>query len=84
MPFDNPAGDRARRQPRFGKAAQRHATQGDPTRTQPKANGSARQKHLQWLSRAEDAERSGNSVEAESCRQYAEHWFRVTHDRNDP
>nr|WP_247895915.1 DUF4167 domain-containing protein [Azospirillum brasilense] len=46
-------------------------------------NGSAQQKHAQWLARASDAERSGDSVEAETCRQYAEHWFRVAHDRND-
>ncbi len=84
MPFDNPAGDRARRQPRFGNAAQRQAVQGAPARAHPKVNGSAQQKHVQWLARAGDAERSGDAVEAETCRQHAEHWFRVAHDRNDP
>ncbi|AWJ87638.1 hypothetical protein TSH58p_23680 (plasmid) [Azospirillum sp. TSH58] len=83
MPFDNPAGDRARRQARFGKSAQRHAAQGTPAPSQPKVNGSAQQKHAQWLARASDAERSGDAVEAETCRQHAEHWFRVAHDRND-
>lgn len=83
MPFDNPAGDRGRRQPRFGKAAQRQAVQGDPARAHPKVNGSAQQKHGQWLARAVDAERSGDAVEAETCRQHAEHWFRVAHGRNE-
>ncbi|WP_376960453.1 DUF4167 domain-containing protein [Azospirillum sp. A26] len=36
------------------------------------------QKQTQWLARATDAERTGDSVEAELCRQYAEHWFRVS------
>ncbi|MBK4722700.1 DUF4167 domain-containing protein [Azospirillum sp. YIM DDC1] len=84
MPFDNPAGDRARRQPRFGKATQRKAVQGAPARAHPKVNGSAQQKHIQWLARAGDAERSGDAVEAETCRQHAEHWFRVANGRNDP
>ena len=84
MPFDNRAGDRARRQPRFGKAAQRHSAQGDRARAHPKVNGSAQQKHGQWLARAVDAERSGDAVEAETCRQHAEHWFRVAHGRNEP
>ncbi|CAO3431717.1 DUF4167 domain-containing protein [Azospirillum argentinense] len=84
MPFDNPTGDRGRRQPRFGKAAQRQAVQGDPARAHQKLNGSAQQKHGQWLARAVDAERSGDAVEAETCRQHAEHWFRVANGRNEP
>ncbi|WP_372396419.1 DUF4167 domain-containing protein [Azospirillum sp. HJ39] len=43
-----------------------------------RVNGSALQKQSQWLARAADAERTGDSVEAELCRQYAEHWFRVS------
>ena len=81
MPFDNPAGDRPRRQPRVGKTSRRQTTGGSPALAQPKVNGSAQQKHAQWLARADDAERSGDSVEAETCRQHAEHWFRVAHDR---
>lgn len=81
MPFDNPAGDRTRRQPRIGKTARGPAAQGIPALAHPKVNGSAQQKHVQWLARADDAERSGDSVEAETCRQHAEHWFRVAHDR---
>jgi len=49
-----------------------------------KVNGAAQQKYGQWLARADDAERFGDSVEAETCRQHAEHWFRVAHGRNDP
>lgn len=41
-------------------------------------SGSAVQKQAHWLSRAADAERAGDPVEAELCRQYAEHWFRVS------
>lgn len=40
--------------------------------------GSAVQKQAQWLSRAAEAERVGDAVQAELCRQYAEHWFRVS------
>nr|WP_222530894.1 DUF4167 domain-containing protein [Azospirillum sp. 412522] len=36
------------------------------------------QKQSQQLVRAADAERAGDSVEAELCRQYAEHWFRAS------
>ncbi|MGA1878990.1 DUF4167 domain-containing protein [Azospirillum sp. 11R-A] len=43
-----------------------------------RVNGSALQKQSQWLARAADAERTGDGVEAELCRQYAEHWFRVS------
>ncbi|WP_247871678.1 DUF4167 domain-containing protein [Azospirillum sp. TSH20] len=43
-----------------------------------RVNGSALQKQSQWLARAADAERIGDGVEAELCRQYAEHWFRVS------
>ncbi|WP_109049278.1 DUF4167 domain-containing protein [Azospirillum sp. TSA6c] len=43
-----------------------------------RVNGSALQKQAQWLARAADAERAGDGVEAELCRQYAEHWFRVS------
>ncbi|WP_376968080.1 DUF4167 domain-containing protein (plasmid) [Azospirillum sp. A26] len=32
----------------------------------------------EWDARAADAERTGDGVEAELCRQYAEHWFRVS------
>jgi len=45
---------------------------------QPRVNGSPEQKQAQWLSRAEDAARNGDPVEAEYCRQYAEHWYRVS------
>ena len=40
--------------------------------------GSAVQKQAQWLSRAAEADRAGDAVQAELCRQYAEHWFRVS------
>ncbi|MCM8739362.1 DUF4167 domain-containing protein [Azospirillum sp. A1-3] len=43
-----------------------------------RVNGSALQKQSQWLARAADAESTGDGVEAELCRQYAEHWFRVS------
>jgi len=43
-----------------------------------RVNGSASQKQAQWLSRATEAERAGDAVQAELCRQYAEHWFRVS------
>ncbi|UKJ76907.1 DUF4167 domain-containing protein (plasmid) [Azospirillum brasilense] len=71
-------------QPRFGKAIQRQAVPGAPARAHPKVNGSAQQKHVQWLARAGDAERPDDSVKAETCRRHAEHWFRVAHGRTDP
>ncbi|WP_307188967.1 DUF4167 domain-containing protein [Azospirillum sp. B506] len=43
-----------------------------------RVNGSTLQKETQWLARAVDAECAGDGVEAELCRQYAEHWFRVS------
>ncbi|MBP2231962.1 hypothetical protein J2847_005285 [Azospirillum agricola] len=51
-----------------------------PARPQqpPRVGGSPEQKQAQWLSRAEDAARNGDPVEAEHCRQHAEHWYRVS------
>ena len=40
--------------------------------------GSAVQTQVQWLSRAAEANRAGDAVQAELCRQYAEDWFRVS------
>lgn len=64
--------------PRFGTTGQPAA---GPSRSPVKVNGSAQQKESQWLAYATDAERSGDMVEAELCRQYAEHWFRVSRGR---
>lgn len=47
-------------------------------KAQPRVGGSPEQKQAQWLSRAEDAARNGDPVEAEFCRQHAEHWYRVS------
>lgn len=52
--------------------------QQNSVRQPSRVNGSAQQKHAQWLTRADEAERAGDSVQAELCRQYAEHWFRVS------
>ncbi|OYD80155.1 DUF4167 domain-containing protein [Azospirillum brasilense] len=61
------------------KTARPHGTAGQSvTRPAFRVNGSAQQKHAQWLTRAVEAERSGDAVEAELCRQHAEHWFRVS------
>lgn len=49
-----------------------------PIRPGPSVTGSTLQKQAQWLTRSEDAARTGDGVEAELCRQYAEHWFRVS------
>ncbi|WP_085086860.1 DUF4167 domain-containing protein [Azospirillum oryzae] len=70
--------------PRSGQASQprvstaRSAGAGGVRPAPVRVTGSAVQKQAQWLGRAADAERIGDGVEAELCRQYAEHWFRVS------
>lgn len=44
----------------------------------PRNGSSAEQKRAHWLARAADAERIGDAVDVELCRQYAEHWLRVS------
>ncbi|WP_082109431.1 DUF4167 domain-containing protein [Azospirillum sp. HJ39] len=63
--------------PNFSKSRPTAASAGVRP-TPARVNGSALQKQSQWLARAVDAERAGDGVEAELCRQYAEHWFRVS------
>ncbi len=77
MSFEKPGGSRPMR-PRFGKNRPNTSPNSVTTRPETRMNGSAQQKQTQWLSRATDAERAGDAVEAELCRQYAEHWFRVS------
>ncbi|WP_264661632.1 DUF4167 domain-containing protein [Azospirillum canadense] len=76
MSPSKPSGGRAPR-PHYGKARPHAGGAQGVVRPAPRVSGSAQQKHAQWLARATDAERSGDAVEAELCRQYAEHWFRV-------
>lgn len=76
MPFDSPKGQRPNRKPEFRRPPQPHQQQATP----PRINGSAQQKHAQWLARAADAERAGDRIEAENCRQHAEHWYRVSRE----
>ncbi|RJF84557.1 DUF4167 domain-containing protein [Azospirillum cavernae] len=64
--------------PNFTKPRSYSESNPAAARPPPQANGSALQKQGQWLTRAADAERVGDGVEAERCRQYAEHWFRVS------
>ncbi|MBP2227932.1 DUF4167 domain-containing protein [Azospirillum agricola] len=72
--------------PRFrAKAGRRRSDAASPPSFQPsrpqqppRVGGSPEQKQAQWLSRAEDAARNGDPVEAEFCRQHAEHWYRVS------
>ncbi|QCO03398.1 DUF4167 domain-containing protein [Azospirillum argentinense] len=72
-----PAGFKPPR-PQFSKPRQNAGQPHGTARQPPRVNGSAQQKNAQWLARADEAERSGDSVQAELCRQYAEHWFRVS------
>lgn len=74
MPFDSPNGQRPNRKSEFRKP-QQHARP-----STPRINGSAQQKHAQWLARAAEAERAGDSIEAENCRQHAEHWYRASRE----
>jgi hypothetical protein len=39
--------------------------------------GNARQQYERYLTRARDAQLSGDAVEMENCYQHAEHYFRV-------
>lgn len=64
--------------PSFSKARSAGAGATGVRPAPARMSGSAFQKQAQWLSRALDAERAGDRVEAELCRQYAEHWFRVS------
>ncbi|WP_451980596.1 DUF4167 domain-containing protein [Azospirillum endophyticum] len=64
--------------PNFSKSRPNAAASAGVRPAPPRVNGSALQKQTQWLARAVDAERAGDAVEAELCRQYAEHWFRVS------
>ncbi|WP_207461837.1 DUF4167 domain-containing protein [Azospirillum sp. SYSU D00513] len=63
--------------PHFNRRPQASPVQGGGAQSL-RINGSAQQKQTQWLVRATEAERAGDAVEAEMCRQYAEHWFRVS------
>lgn len=78
MPFDNPKAQRPNRKPEFRKPQQPNQQQAR-TNT-PRINGTAQQKHAQWLARASDADRAGDRIEAENCRQHAEHWYRVSRE----
>ncbi|MBK1842577.1 DUF4167 domain-containing protein [Azospirillum sp. YIM B02556] len=64
--------------PNFSKSRPSAAASTGVRPAPARVNGSALQKQTQWLARAVDAERAGDGVEAELCRQYAEHWFRVS------
>jgi hypothetical protein len=72
MSYEKPTGPRPPR-PQYSRPRPPGAAVRPPT-----TNGSAVQKHAQWLARATDAERSGDAIEAENCRQHAEHWYRVS------
>lgn len=78
MPFDSPKGQRPNRKSEFRKPQQPYQRQARPST--PRINGSAQQKHAQWLARAAGAERVGDRIEAENCRQYAEHWYRMSRE----
>ncbi|MDR3516282.1 MAG: DUF4167 domain-containing protein [Azospirillaceae bacterium] len=82
MAFDN-AGPRGPDRSKFRRSSQSSSNQApsaEGASARGRAGGSAAQKHNQWLTRAVDAEHSGDLIEAELCRQYAEHWFRVSHE----
>lgn len=64
--------------PNFSKSRPTTTTSTGVRPSPARVNGSAVQKQSQWLARAAEAERIGDGVEAELCRQYAEHWFRVS------
>ncbi|MBF5096542.1 DUF4167 domain-containing protein [Azospirillum sp. INR13] len=77
MSTSNPTGKHFSR-PAFGKTRSQISPSQGGARPATRVNGTAQQKQAQWLARAADAERSGDAVEAELCRQYAEHFFRVS------
>ena len=64
--------------PQVGNARPPGGHQHGGHRSCPRASGSAVQKQEQWLARADAASRAGDAVEAERCRQYAEHWYRMS------
>jgi hypothetical protein len=80
MPFDPPAGPHPAHKPRLRgtdprpqRAAPPQARSSGPSRT----GGSPQHQQTHWLARAAEADRTGDAVQAELCRQYAEHWYRV-------
>ncbi|WP_377806622.1 DUF4167 domain-containing protein (plasmid) [Azospirillum sp. A29] len=77
MSVSKPMGKQFSR-PAFGTARSQSSLSQGGVRPASRVNGTAQQKQAQWLARAADAERSGDAVEAELCRQYAEHFFRVS------
>ncbi|WP_183182572.1 DUF4167 domain-containing protein [Azospirillum sp. OGB3] len=67
------------KRPRASSNFRPRSTQGTAgSRPAAHVTGSASQKQAQWLARADEAVRAGDGVEAERCRQYAEHWYRVS------
>ncbi|CAO3426213.1 DUF4167 domain-containing protein [Azospirillum doebereinerae] len=77
MSFEKSTGPRVPR-PQYNKSRPQNSGPRPASRSSSGVNGSAQQKHTQWLSRMTDAERAGDTIEAENCRQHAEHWFRVS------
>jgi hypothetical protein len=86
MPFDD-----VRRIPATGarQAAPQHRFRpagppGDRGARSParSVTGTPAQRHARWIERAEAAERGGDRIEAELCRQHAEHFFRVMNGRD--
>lgn len=75
MAFESPTRRGAKPSFRARSQPASHQTKAHPAN---RMGGSAVQKQVQWLSRAAEAERTGDAVQAELCRQYAEHWFRVS------
>jgi hypothetical protein len=49
-----------------------------PTRRGAKPSFRARPRPASYQTEAHPANRAGDAVQAEFCRQYAEHWFRVS------
>ncbi|MDR3517185.1 MAG: DUF4167 domain-containing protein [Azospirillaceae bacterium] len=83
MAFDNtgprgPGSENRSKFPRRGPRPPKPAGSADGAHHRARGGGSAEQKQNQWLARAVDAERADDPIEAELCRQYAEHWFRVS------
>jgi hypothetical protein len=80
MSFDHPAASYPAHKAKFPSTGQR------PSRSVPskagsygpsRTGGSPQHRQAHWLARAAEAERAGDAVQAELCRQYAEHWYRV-------
>jgi hypothetical protein len=72
MPFDPPAGSRPTHPRAFrgtGARAQKSASSSSGSQGRSRAGGSAQHKHVHWLAQAAEAERAGDAVQAELCRQ---------------